>query len=194
MHLLIFGFSFPWLIKRLKKLIIEHTSFGGKKGSFAATGGQFFKIYFVSGLITMAVAVPSVIIMGILLRSSGGKMGFSPYLGAVPVYAGYVLAYAFVQSRSGNLVWNHTRLGPLSFQSMLKWWGLVKLYATNALGIVVSLGLLIPWAVMRTLKYRVDHMRVVQEGELVEFRGSDTGEVAAVGAEAIDFFDVDLSL
>jgi uncharacterized membrane protein YjgN (DUF898 family) len=190
----LFGFSFPWLIKRLKKFIIEHTSFGGKKGSFAATGGQFFRIYFVSGLITMAVAVPSAIIVGILVFSSGGKSGLSPYLGAVPFYVGYVLAYAFVQSRSGNIVWNHTRLGPLSFQSTLRWWGLVKLYATNALGIVASLGLLIPWAVMRTLVYRVDNMRVVQEGELAEFRGSNTGEVAAVGAEAIDFFDVDLSL
>jgi uncharacterized membrane protein YjgN (DUF898 family) len=190
----LFGFSFPWLIKRLKKFIIEHTSFGGRKGSFTATGGQFFKIYFVSGLITMAVAVPAVMLVGILFFSSGGKSGFSPYLGAVPIYAGYVLAYAFVQSRSGNLVWNHTRLGPLSFQSMLRWWDLVRLYVTNALGIIVSLGLLIPWAVMRTLKYRVDNMRVTQEGELTEFQGSDRGEVAAVGAEAIDFFDVDLSL
>jgi uncharacterized membrane protein YjgN (DUF898 family) len=190
----LFGFSFPWLIKRLKKFIIEHTSFGGRKGSFTATGGQFFKIYFISGLITMAVAVPAVILVGILVFFAAGKSGFSPYFGAVSVYAGYVLAYAFVQSQSGNLVWNHTRLGPLSFQSMLRWWDLVRLYVTNALGIIVSLGLLIPWAVMRTLKYRVDNMRVTQEGELTEFQGSDRGEVAAVGAEAIDFFDVDLSL
>jgi uncharacterized membrane protein YjgN (DUF898 family) len=189
------GISFPWLIKRLKKFIIEHTSFGGRKGSFTATGGQFFKIYFKSGLITFAVVIPSFIIVGILVSGVAGKwILLPPYLMAVPGYAGYVLAYAFVQSRSGNLVWNHTRLGPLFFQSTLRWWGLVKLYATNALGIVASLGLLIPWAVMRTLKYRVDNMRVVQEGELAEFRGSDTGEVAAVGAEAIDFFDVDLSL
>jgi len=190
----VFGFSFPWFIKRLKKFIIEHTSFGGKNGSFTATGKQFFKVYFRSGLITIAVSIPLFMILGFLTWVGARKWSFPPYLMAVPGYLGYVLAYAFVQSRSGNLVWNHTRLGPLSFQSTLPWWGLVKLYATNALGIVFSLGLLIPWAVMRTLKYRVDNMQVVREGDIFEFRGSDRGEVAAVGAEAIDFFDVDLSL
>jgi uncharacterized membrane protein YjgN (DUF898 family) len=190
----VFGISFPWLIKRLKKFIVEHTSFGGRKGSFTATGGQFFKVYLISGLITMAVAIPSFIIAGILIFSTGGKSGLSPLLGVLPLYAGYVLAYAFVQSRSGNLVWNHTRLGPISFQSILRWWDLVKLYVTNALGIIVSLGLLIPWAVIRTLKYRVDKMRVVQEGDLAQFQGSDRDEVAAIGAETVDFFDVDLSL
>jgi uncharacterized membrane protein YjgN (DUF898 family) len=70
----------------------------------------------------------------------------------------------------------------------------VRLYVTNALGIVASVGLLIPWAVMRTLKYRADNMRVLQEGELSEFWGSDMSAVAAVGAETADFCDVDLSL
>jgi uncharacterized membrane protein YjgN (DUF898 family) len=71
---------------------------------------------------------------------------------------------------------------------------LARLYVTNALAIAVSLGILIPWAVMRTLKYRADHMRVLQDGELAEFQGSDLSAVAAVGAETVDFFDVDISL
>lgn len=184
--------SFPWLIKRLKGFIIEHTSYGGKNGAFSATGGQFFKIYFVAGLILMAVAIPFfvLIVVFVLLK----QPRFSAYIGVVPMYAGYVFMFAYVQSRSGNLVWNHTRLGPLRFQSTLRWGGLIKLYVMNALGIIVSLGLLIPWAVMRTVKYRVDHMEVILEGELNEFQGSDASTVTAVGAEMIDFFDVDLSL
>jgi uncharacterized membrane protein YjgN (DUF898 family) len=137
--------------------------------------------------------IPSGAIAAILF-SSAKKSWLGPYLIAAPMYAGYVLAFAFVQARSGNLVWNHTHLGPLRFQSTLRCRDLLKLYVTNALGIVASLGLLIPWAVMRTLKYRADHMRVLQEGELTEFQGSDMSSVAAVGAETIDFFDVDLSL
>ncbi len=30
----VFAFSFPWFIRRLKKFIVEHTSYGGKRGSF----------------------------------------------------------------------------------------------------------------------------------------------------------------
>ena len=54
--------------------------------------------------------------------------------------------------------------------------------------------MLIPWAVIRTLKYRADNMRVLQEGELGEFQGSDLGGVSAFGAETAAFFDVDFSL
>jgi uncharacterized membrane protein YjgN (DUF898 family) len=110
------------------------------------------------------------------------------------MYTGYVLAYAYIKAKSGNLVWDNTRLGPIRFQSTLRIIDLLKLYVTNALGIVISVGLLIPWAVMRTMKYRADNMRVFQEGDLGEFQGSDMSTVAAVGAETIDLFDVDLSL
>jgi uncharacterized membrane protein YjgN (DUF898 family) len=191
---LLFAFSFPWFMRRLKKFIVEHTSYGGRTGAFFATGGQFFKIYFLSGLIGFVVAIPTVVLMLLLSKSAHNFKWLYLYLGLAPIYAGYVLGYAYLQSRSGNLVWNNTRLGPVCFRSTLRCVGLLKLYVTNALGIVASLGLLIPWAVMRTLKYRADNMRVLQEGELTEFEGSDTSAVAAVGAEAVDFFDVDLSL
>ncbi len=191
--LAVFAFSYPWWIRRLKKFIIERTSYGGKKGTFSATGGQFFKIYFISGLIVIAVLIPSVILMAKLLTPTKKSLVMT-YLFAAPIYIGYVLAFAYTQARSGNLVWNHTHLGPLRFCSTLRSGDLLKLYVTNALGIVASLGLLIPWAVMRTVKYRAEHMLVLQEGELSEFQGSDRTAVTAVGAETIDFFEVDLSL
>jgi uncharacterized membrane protein YjgN (DUF898 family) len=113
---------------------------------------------------------------------------------ALPIYFGYVLAYAYVQARSGNLVWNSSRLGPLRFKSSLKGRGLAKLYITNALAIVASVGLLTPWAVMRTLKYRVDHLKALLDGDLTDFSGGEATAVQAAGAELGEFFDVDLSL
>ena len=188
-----FFFSYPWWIRRLKNFIIEHTSYGGKKGTFFATCGQFYSIYFVSVLIMVAVVIPSGALGGILFGSIKKSWPWT-YLTAAPMYAGYALAFAYVQARRGNLVWNHTRLGPLRFQSTLCWSDLIKLYVTNALGIVASIGLATPWAVMRMLKYRTDNMRVLQEGELSEFQGSDAGAVGALGSETVDFFDLDLSL
>ena len=190
---LVFAFSFPWLVMRLKKFIVENTYYGGKNGAFSAKGGQYFKIYFISGLIMLAVTVPLGILMG-FAASATTKIWLLTYISPALGYAGYVLAYAYIRARSGNLTWNHTRLGPLRFQSTLRCRGLVQLYVTNALGIVASLGLLIPWAVVRTWKYRTDHMQVWQEGALAQFHGSAAGEVAALGAETLDIFDVDLSL
>lgn len=68
------------------------------------------------------------------------------------------------------------------------------LYLTNALGIIGSCGFLIPWAVIRTLKYRIDHLRNLQQGTLMVFEGGEKHSVAALGAEALDLFDWDLSL
>ncbi len=188
-----FGFYFPWWMRRLKRFIAEHTAFGGKQGVFSATGGQFFRIYFLAGLIATVVTIPSAVLMGFLV-TGGKKMWIIPYLGVVPIYAGYVIAYAYIKARSGNLVWNHIRLGPVSFESTLRSRDLIKLYITNAIGIICSLCLLIPWAVIRTLKYRADHMQVMQAGTLYQFKDSEQNAVAAVGAETVDFFDMDLSL
>ena len=190
---IIVAVSFPWLVGRLRKLLIEHTVYGGKNGVFTATGGQYFKIYFISALIMLGVMIP----LGILLFSVVGSttdMWMLSMLGPILSYGGYVLAYAYIQARSNNLAWNSTRLGPLRFKSTLRCKDLVTLYVTNALAIAASLGLLIPWAVIRTWKYRADNMRVWQDGTLFHFQGSDASRISALGAETLDIFDVDLSL
>jgi uncharacterized membrane protein YjgN (DUF898 family) len=112
----------------------------------------------------------------------------------IGVYAIYVMGYAYIQARITNLVWNNTQLGPLYFKSSIGVRSLLRLYLTNALAILATAGLLIPWATMRTLKYRADHLSVTASGPLDEFRGSEDGSVRAVGAEVGDLFDFDMSI
>jgi len=191
----IFGLAFPWWISRLKNFIVSHTSFGGENGKFSATGGQFFKVYFIAGLIVIGAGIITGLgIAGVAASASIKKSQFAFLLFSLPFYAGYVFAFAYVQAHRGNLVWNQTRLGPLRFHSTLRGGAMAWLYLTNAIAIVASVGLLTPWAVIRTLKYRTDHMRVLVEGELSYFHGGDTSAVQAAGAELGEFFDVDLSL
>lgn len=190
---LVAGLFFPWWIRRLKNFIVGHTRFGNVPGRFAATGRQFFRIYAASSLILLLAGIVTAALFGTLLGNL--KQSSQAILWAsAPIYIGYVLAFAYVQAHSSNLVWNHTRLGPLRFRSTLTGIGLMKLYIGNALGIVVSLGLLTPWAVMRTLKYRVDNMHVAQNDALSAFQGSGAETVLAAGGEVGELFDVDLSL
>ena len=188
-----FAVSVPFLMCRLKKFIVEHTIYGGQKGVFSATGRQYFKIYFLSVLIMVAVSIPLVIVTGILISSSTHTWVLT-YISPLFVYTGYVLAYAYIKARSGNLAWNNTRLGPLRFQSTLRCRDLLYIYVTNALGIIASLGLLIPWAVIRTWKYRAENIKIFQEEALAQFQGNEASKVAALGAETLDIFDLDLSL
>ena len=190
---LVFSVSFPWLVCRIRKFVVEHTSYGGKKGVFSAEGSQFFVIYLVAGLILLAITVPVVIIIGVVISTSQKLTWFSTIV-PLATYIGYVFAYAYIRARSTNLVWQKTRLGPLSFNSSMQFRKLGGIYLTNALAILASLGLAIPWAVVRTLRYRADQMEVRLHGTMTEFLGSEQEAVAAVGAEAMDLFDWDLSI
>jgi uncharacterized membrane protein YjgN (DUF898 family) len=184
---------FPWWIRNLRHFIVTKTSYGGHSGQFGATGGEFFGVYFVSGLIIAGLAfVTGIFTMDISIVIENKT--FTPFLFAIPVYAGYIFGFAYVQANLTNATWNKIRLGPVRFFCTLKSFDLAKLYLSNAVGIIVSAGLLIPWAVIRTYRYRVDHTQVLNVDELTKFRGSETDRVQAAGAELSEFFDMDLSL
>jgi uncharacterized membrane protein YjgN (DUF898 family) len=191
----LFALSFPWWLRRLKALLVGRSAFGGRHGEFGARGGQFLRIYFIAAVIVVAAALVTGVVAMLMFGFAKMKpTQHAALLLTLPVYAGYVVAFAYVQAQGSNLVWNHSRLGPLRFRSTLTGRGLTRLYLTNALAILASLGLLTPWAVVRTLRYRADHMQVLLDGALEEFRAEGAGAVAAAGGEVGELFDVDLSL
>jgi uncharacterized membrane protein YjgN (DUF898 family) len=71
---------------------------------------------------------------------------------------------------------------------------MIWIYLSNAIAIVFSLGLLIPWASIRLVRYRISNFRVSSSGELDTFIASEQEEVEAVGEEIADFFDFDFGL
>ena len=184
------GLLFPWWMRRLRHFIVTRTTFGGQSAEFGATGRQFFRVYLVSGLILFTAGVSAGLLVFAL--KNGGKHAL--FIAPVPVYVGYVFAFAYVRANTANLVWNHSELGPLRFQSTLRARGLAKLYLTNALGIIASAGLLTPWAVIRTMKYRVENVHVIPHGALDRFQGAQQDTVGAAGAEMGEFLDLDLSV
>ncbi len=184
------GLLFPWWIARVRRFLITNTSFGGCRASFSATGWQYFKIYFVSGLIIAAGGVVTTLGF-MLLRTSSETLLVAL---VVPIYFFYAVAYAYVRANTGNLMWNSSTFDNVSFRSTLKTWKLFALYLTNAIGILVSLGLLIPWAVIRTMRYRAENIAVSMEGELLNFRGSPSSSISATGSEVGEMFELEFSL
>ena len=187
----LFGFLFPWWFRNIKHFIVTNTSFGGQRGQFGATGGQFYGIYFTSGFILIGFSLISVVIA---MTGVAFAVPFGVYLTMVPGYAGYVVAYAYIQANMTNTVWNRMRIGPVSFHCTLKAGDMAKLYLSNAVGIILSAGMLIPWAVIRTFRYRAEHTRVFRDSDLSEFRGSPGETVRAAGAELSEIFDMELAI
>ena len=100
----------------------------------------------------------------------------------------------FLRVRYANLLWNNTRLGPHRFESSLRVRDMLWLYASNLVAIVCTLGLAVPWAMIRLARYRAAHFAVLAQGPIDDFVRDLEREHAAAGAEMIDALDVGVDL
>jgi uncharacterized membrane protein YjgN (DUF898 family) len=65
---------------------------------------------------------------------------------------------------------------------------------TNTLATALTLGLFHPWAKVRTMRYKVQHLTLIAAGDLNTFVAEKQKEVGAIGDASSDFFDFDLGL
>jgi len=196
--LLTAGLAYPAYAKRQKIFFVSNHAYGLSELRCELSTWAFFWIYFRALLIVLAVAVPSVVALTFAVRGmSQIPESFSwlvivlPMLGA---YAGYAVAYAYVQARTTNLLWNGTSGDGFRFASSLSARKLIGMYVGNVLAVAFTAGLLIPWAVVRTLRYRLESLAVTLEGEVVHQANPAFARVGATGQELGDFFNLDLGL
>ena len=70
----------------------------------------------------------------------------------------------------------------------------MMLVLTNSLGVAVTLGLFFPWAKVRTIQYKLQHLTLLAAGSLEGFIADEKEQVSAIGEEVGDFFDMDFGL
>jgi uncharacterized membrane protein YjgN (DUF898 family) len=191
------GFAMPWFTARMKSFIVANHAFGKTPFACQLRGWDFFKIYFLAGLIVAALAIPAAIGAGMLFafvtlpEEYGAALLILP---AVPIYAGYIVGYAYAEARTANLVWNNTSAPGVRFASSLSAIRLAKLYLGNVLAVLLTAGLLIPWAVIRTRRYRLGCIAIVVGEETVHQASGRLPRVGATGQEMGDLFNVDLGI
>jgi len=66
------------------------------------------------------------------------------------------------------------------------------LYFTNTLAMMFTLGLLMPWAKIRTAKYKASVTSIDVAGNLSQFTASQAEHQTALGEEMGEMFDIDL--
>jgi uncharacterized membrane protein YjgN (DUF898 family) len=65
---------------------------------------------------------------------------------------------------------------------------------SSMLGIMLSFGLLIPWAEIRMARYRVERMSLEHAGSLEALVGAEARQVGAAGEELSDLLGVDIAV
>ena len=101
---------------------------------------------------------------------------------AVPAYR--------VMTRNVSL--NSVTLGDHTFESTLKVRSVIWIYISNAVAIVFSVGLLIPWAKVRIMRYLANHLVLNAADDLESFERAEQKKMSALGEEAADFMDIDV--
>lgn len=195
------GLIFPYISQQRNQFLITNHRFGRTAFGLNTKPGDFYKIYLTALLLAIGIFA----VLGAIAAIGTGAFSH----GLVPdkksaiastifaILLAYlvviVLAGAFLQARLGNLIWNNASIDHLRFESTLRARDLIWIYGSNLLAIVISFGLLIPWAQIRTIRYRTAQLALVGEANFDQFVGDKKDEAKAVGEEIADMFDVDLS-
>jgi uncharacterized membrane protein YjgN (DUF898 family) len=191
------GLAYPWFVARQKAFVVSRHSLGMTGFGCEISAGDYFAIYVIAGLILMALIVPISLAMGFAVAMPWLPESLS-WLGlVVPIvlmYAVYAMVYAYVQARTANLMWNGTYGPGIRLASSLGAWKLGRLYIGNAVAVMASAGLLIPWAVVRTLRYRLENLAVTIDGDILFEANPALERVGATGQELGDIFNLDLGL
>lgn len=173
----------PFTHQRIKQYQHDNSKFGDTFFNFDAEVSSFYGIYLK--------ALGAMIVTGILAAILSA-LGLPFLLMLLPVAMLFIVAYLAVALP--NLIWNSTGLGEHRFYSRMETRPYLWISLTNILGIIFTLGLFIPFAQVRMMRYKLEHMGMVAQGDLAEFVAGQEQAISATGEETAEMFDVDISL
>jgi uncharacterized membrane protein YjgN (DUF898 family) len=196
----------PFTHQRLKAYQHDHTWFGRTRCSFHASAGQFYVIYL---LLLLALVLFAVIVGVSGIGTAFVAMSQAQHKGGHPNPAGVIKALAMLygllilmgllvgpifHALITNLIWNNTRVGEHRIECNMSPAKLIWISVSNFVLVVVTLGLFIPWAMVRLSKFQIESVRLLPASDLQEFTESDPEDLGAVGEEAATAFDFDIAL
>lgn len=192
------GLLFPYVIYRQKQFLFDHSQYGQTSFKLGIGAGAFYKL----ALITLGI------IILYFIAFSGFGAAFSGAFSANtdarpdpvkiqlmvmgPMMLFYFLIFAYWQTAITNLMWSNVQLEQHRFRSNLSVFYMLWLYFSNTIAMLCSLGLLIPWARVRTTRYRLSRMALIPAGNLNTFMASKQQEENAIGEEIGDIMDIDI--
>jgi len=215
------GLAYPLLIHGVQKYRVDNHGFGQYAFSLKSSIKAFYKYYVIGLLIVGATLIVISVLFGGTMSALMGPLNpdaeanpmvspslmISMALVTVLYFVGYYAAYAYVQANVFNTVWTNTSLNKssehmltaptvplMAFKGNLATSKMLFIYITNTLGIILSVGLLIPWAKIRLAKYRIESLDVSSIADLKVITANQLEQVGAIGSEMGDFLDIDIAM
>ncbi|MDB6083701.1 MAG: putative transrane protein [Gammaproteobacteria bacterium] len=196
----------PFMHQRLKAYQHDNTWFGRTRCSFHARAGQFYAIYLLllATMVVLAIVIGFSGIGGALaalsrVQKQGGHANPAAVFRTLAMLYGVLILigvsigpafHAFIT----NLVWNNTRVGEHRIECRMSPVALIWITVSNFVLVVLTVGLFVPWAMVRLARFQLESVRLLPAGDLQEFVAAEPESLGAVGEEAATAFDFDISL
>jgi len=195
--------AYPWVRMKQHDYIVSGHRFGGKRFQFADNTEGYFGSFFAMVGIGLLGYIAFGIVMGMVASSLPHPMPGEPRPHIPPMimfgpilllYSVILLCKAFLGARYHNVMWQHTRLGAHRFECTLRARDMIWLYFSNVVAIVFTLGMAIPWAMVRLARYRAEKFTVVAADSLDNFVAESAQAEGAAGAELLGALDMDFDI
>jgi uncharacterized membrane protein YjgN (DUF898 family) len=187
-----------FVLQRYYRYVVTNSSYGTTRFEFHSTSGEYLLML---GKIVLAQLGLMVLLIALVAIVSGAMVGFGlPPIAAIygTTIVGmllYVWMIAMFMSGTTNLLYGGIVIpGSYTCRSKASAWGFFKVYFINTLYVVLTLGLYIPFAKIRLLTFRLSCLEFVTTRSLDAFVFDNDEDVAAMGQEMVEMFDLGLSL
>jgi uncharacterized membrane protein YjgN (DUF898 family) len=154
------GLAYPYFIKVQKQFVIDHCSYGTSAFKMEAKTSSFYGVFLkMIGIFILVGLLIGGLVAGIgayekMLSNPADLAGVSVFI-IMLFFPLYMVAIGYWYANLTNLIINNTSLQQCQLESHLKTSTICWIYFSNTLAIICSLGSLIPWAMIRTRRYRI---------------------------------------
>lgn len=177
------GLLAPYAFYRQKRFVVENSSYGTSQFSFDAEAKDFYVLFLMVLAIAIGGGVASAV-LGVL----------TPALAVLASIVTYLAIFAYFAVKQANIIYNASGIRTHGFHCFYDVKSYALLLLTNTLGIILTLGLFIPWAKVRSARYKAEHLTFVADGDLNSFVAEESEHVNALGEEIGELFAFDIGL
>ena len=186
----------PYVVCRQHAYMMGNHAYGRKRFSYSGEAGSYYTPFLISlGMaIGLFVLMLSLLTAGIASGTEGmGAKGMGLAVVGL-VYGGMFAIGVYLRARWLNLMWNNTRMGEHRIECRVQARRLAWIYLSNGVVILCTLGLAVPWAMVRTLRYRLECIELLVQGTIDEIQADGSRDTTSTGAEMVDALDMDMDI
>lgn len=197
------GLLYPLAFFWFKEYQFKHLHLGNQSFKLKSTVGDFFAAIWIPYFILMA-AVMVLVLGGVILMMAIGAENLQAALngGSDAMIWVFMVFYVillgmYVPLTQGYLfqaTWKKVPFGENVVSCNLSPFGFACLQFTNYLAVIATLGMLRPWAAIRTYRYQLDSLTVTLADNPEVWENLAQEDSHAFGEEISDVFDFDVSL